>query len=95
MTKAKVPYFGHIMRRHASLEKTIVLGKMGGSKKSGRPNTRWIGSIKEGIDRALQDLSRAVEGRTLWASLTHRLPGVSVASVTCNTHILPFSVLRA
>ena len=95
MTEVKMPYFGHIMRRHASLEKTIVLGKIGGSKKTGRPTMRWIGSMKEGIDRALQELSRAGEDRTLWMSLIHRLPWVSVASMTCNTHILPFSALPA
>ena len=64
MIKLRLSYFGHIMRRQDSLEKTIMLGRAEGSRKRGRPNMRWIDSIKEAIGMSLQELSRAVEDRT-------------------------------
>ena len=73
MIKLRLSYFGHIMRRQDSLEKTIMLGKVEGSRKRGRPNMRWIDSIEEAIGMSLQELSRAVEDRTLWTSLIHRV----------------------
>ena len=73
MIKLRLSYFGHIMRRQDSLEKTIMLGKVEGSRKRGRPNMRWIDSIKAAMGIGLQDLSRAVEDRTLWTSLIHRV----------------------
>ena len=50
-----------------------MLGKVEGSRKRGRPNMRWIDSIKEAIGMSLQKLSRAVEDRRLWTSLIHRV----------------------
>ena len=47
MIKLRLSYFGHIMRRQDSLEKTIMLGKVEGSRKRGRPNMRWIDSFKK------------------------------------------------
>ena len=73
MIKLRLSYFGHIMRRQDSLEKTIMLGKVEGSRKRGRANMRWIDPIKEAIGLSLQELSRAVEDRTLWTSLIHRV----------------------
>ena len=73
MIKLRLSYFGHIMRRQDSLEKTIMLGKVEGSRKRGRPNMRWIDSIKEAIGMSLQKLSRTVEYRTLKTSLINRV----------------------
>ena len=73
MIKLRLSYFGHIMRRQDSLEKTIMPGKVEGSTKRGRPNMRWIDSIKEAIGMSLQKLSRVVEDRALW-TLIHRVP---------------------
>ena len=72
MIKLMLSYFGHIMRRQDSLEKTITLGNAEGSRKGGRPGMRWTDSIKEAIGRSLQELSRAVGNRTLWTPLIDR-----------------------
>ena len=63
----------HVMRRQDSSEKTTMLGKVEGSRKGGRPNRRWIDSIKKARGMSAQELSRAVEDRTLWTSLIHRV----------------------
>ena len=68
VTRLKLSYFGHIMRRHDSLEKTIMLE---GSRGRGRPNTRWINSIKETTDANLKVLSGVTENRTFWRSLIY------------------------
>ena len=62
--KLKVLYFGHIMRRQDSLEKTIMLGKVEVNRKRGRPNTRGIDPLKESTALSLQEPSKAVEDRT-------------------------------
>lgn len=72
MTKLKLSYFRHIIRREGSLEKTILLGKREGSRKRGRANMRWTDSIKA-IGMSLQELSWAAEDRTFGTSLTHRV----------------------
>ena len=69
MTKLKLSYLRHIMRRQGSLEKMIILEKIEGSRKRGRPNIRWIDSIKEAIGMNLQELSWTTEDRTLCISL--------------------------
>lgn len=73
MTKPKLSYFGHVMRWYSSLEKTIMLEKIEGSGKGGRPRMKWMDSLKEDIGMNLQELSIAVEDRALWTSLIHRL----------------------
>ena len=74
MVKLRLSSFGHVMRRQDSLEKTIILGKVEGSRKRGRPNMSWIYSIKEAIGMCLQELSKAIENKVVWASLIHRVP---------------------
>lgn len=61
------------MRRQGCLEKTMMLGKIEGSRKRGRPNIRGTDSIKEATGISLQKLSKAAEDRTLWTSLIHRV----------------------
>lgn len=60
MTKLKLSYFGHITRREGSLEKIIMLRRIEGSRKKGRPNMKCVGSIKRAIGMSLQELSRAM-----------------------------------
>lgn len=85
MTKLKLFYSGHIMRRQVSLEKTEMLGKIQGSRKWGRPNVRWIDSLKEAI--GLEDLSRVWKtGRGLCSHPSIRSPGIRVNWMACNTH---------
>lgn len=73
LAKLKLSYFRHIMRSQRSLEKTVMLGKTEGSRKSGSPNMRWIDFIKVALGLSLHELSRAVEDGTLCASLIHRV----------------------
>ena len=61
MLKLKLSYFGHILRRQDSLEKTIMLGKVEGSRKRGRQNTRWVDSLKEATRLSLQELSLRID----------------------------------
>lgn len=72
MTKLKLFYFGYKMRSQHSLGKIINLGKTEGNKKRGRSHMRGIDSIMEAMGMILQELSRAIEERTLWTSLIHR-----------------------
>ena len=73
MIKLRLSYFGHIMKTQDYLEKTIMLGKVEGSRKRGRSNLRWTHSIKEATGTSLQELSKADEDRTLGTPLTHRV----------------------
>ena len=66
MLKLRLSYFGNIKKRQGSLEKTIMLGKVEGSRKRGRPNIRWTDSKNETTDRA-------VEGRTFWRKPIQRV----------------------
>lgn len=86
MTKLKLSYFWSILRRQGSLEKTILLGKLDGSRKRGRANTRYIDSTEEAIGVSLQEPSRAVEDRTPWTSLIHRVRS-GADSRTRKTHV--------
>ena len=58
MLKLGLSYFGHIMRKQDSLEKTIMLGKLEGSRKRGRPVMRWTETVKEARSLSLQELSK-------------------------------------
>ena len=73
MTRLKLFYFGHIMRRRDSLEKIIMLGKVEDNRRRGRPNTRWINSIKETTGANLRILRSITENRTFWRSLMYRV----------------------
>ena len=81
MTKLKLSYFGHIMRRQGSLEKAIMVGKTEGCRKRGKSAMGWMDSIKEATGKSLQELSRAVEGRTRWNHSFKGSPGVTADSM--------------
>ena len=66
MMKLRWASFEHFMRRQDSLEQKIRLGKVEGSGKRGRPNRRWMDSLKEDTGLRLQELGRAVEDRSFW-----------------------------
>ena len=61
--KLRLQYFGHLMRRENSLEKTLMLGKCEGKRKRGRQRTRWLDSVIEAINMSLTQLREAVEDR--------------------------------
>ena len=71
MLKLKLQYFGHLMRRVDSLEKTLMLGGVGGRRKRGRERMRWLDGIPDSIDMGLSELGEMVMDREAWNAVIH------------------------
>uniref|UniRef100_A0A670IN41 ribonuclease H n=1 Tax=Podarcis muralis TaxID=64176 RepID=A0A670IN41_PODMU len=71
IVKLRLQYFGHLMRREDSLEKTLMLGKMEGTRRRGRQRMRWLDSVLEATNMSLTKLREAVEDRSAWRALVH------------------------